>query len=150
MFTIAKPFSSVSQSRFGGLYTEVDARDLPNGASPLCHDNDFQIGQVTVRPSLALNAITANSSAFGIFQMVKELLIKGSLVEGSSLYLAKVCRIPQAISGAKRSRHREPTTRSMRGLSITPGCWWKTSASAVSCRFRTLLKAKISPCNGTA
>jgi hypothetical protein len=34
----------------GGLYTECPAEKLPNGASPLCINTDFIVGQTTQRP----------------------------------------------------------------------------------------------------
>lgn len=56
-FNLATPRQQVTLGRFGGIYTEADPRDLPPGASPLCHDCDFFIGGVTIRPGLR-SAIT--------------------------------------------------------------------------------------------
>jgi hypothetical protein len=35
---------------FGGLISEVTDIDVPEGASPFCYNNDFQIGSVLMRP----------------------------------------------------------------------------------------------------
>lgn len=52
-FKTAPPYQEYVLDKFGGLYTEADPRDLPGGASPLCHDVDFQIGGVRIRPGLS-------------------------------------------------------------------------------------------------
>lgn len=46
----APAFVSVPQELFGGLYTEATPESLPQGASPLCVNSDFIVGQVTARP----------------------------------------------------------------------------------------------------
>ena len=50
MQNVSPPFVSVPQELFGGLYTEATPESLPEGASPLCINCDFIIGQVTPRP----------------------------------------------------------------------------------------------------
>lgn len=50
--TLSIPVRQIPLSRFGGLYTEADQRDLPIGSSPLNSDCDFLIGSTTVRPGL--------------------------------------------------------------------------------------------------
>jgi hypothetical protein len=46
----APPFISVPQELFGGLYTEAAPESLPQGASPLCVNCDFIIGELDPRP----------------------------------------------------------------------------------------------------
>jgi hypothetical protein len=43
-------FVTVAQELFGGLYTEATPESLPQGASPLCVNCDFEIGTVFMRP----------------------------------------------------------------------------------------------------
>lgn len=50
MNNASAPFISVPQELFGGLYTEATPESLPEGASPLCVNCDFIVGQVTPRP----------------------------------------------------------------------------------------------------
>lgn len=63
---------------FGGLLSEVAATDVPEGASPQCNDNDFEIGSVLQRPGQVsvytygdesagpnLGSVAANASAMG-------------------------------------------------------------------------------------
>lgn len=56
---LAIPVRSITLTKFGGLYTEADARDLPAGAAAQCWDVDFTIAGVGIRPGL--------SKAIGIF-----------------------------------------------------------------------------------
>jgi hypothetical protein len=51
-FKAAPPSKQIPLTKFGGLYTEGDPRSLPLGASPLCHDVDFLIAGVGLRPGL--------------------------------------------------------------------------------------------------
>ena len=51
-FNLAAPFRQINLKKFGGLYTETEARDLPEGVSPRCHDNDFRVQSLTIRPGL--------------------------------------------------------------------------------------------------
>lgn len=53
MPNLAQPSQQIVLSRFGGLYTEADPRDLPMGASPRNQDVDFLIGAIGPRPGLA-------------------------------------------------------------------------------------------------
>lgn len=77
-FKIAQPYQQIALPRFGGLYTEADSRSLPMGASPLCHDVDFNIAGVTVRPGLS-KAITTYSPTVGstdTWQFIKGFNLK--------------------------------------------------------------------------
>src|SRR5690348_15053868 len=77
-FKIAQPYQQIALPRFGGLFTEADARSLPMGASPLCHDVDFNIAGVTVRPGLS-KAITTYSPTVGstdTWQFIKGFNLK--------------------------------------------------------------------------
>lgn len=58
------PAQEISLTRFGGLFTFIDPRDLPSGASPLCHDVDFLIAGVGPRPGLAGTATTGTPQFF--------------------------------------------------------------------------------------
>ena len=49
----AKGYSDVTLSLFGGLVPEMSPRDLPEGASPLNQDVDYQIGAVFTRAGLS-------------------------------------------------------------------------------------------------
>ena len=69
-FSLALPFREVTLTRFGGLYTEADARDLPMGASPLNWDVDYLIGSVGIRSGL-LRALTTNAPGNSLFQYLK-------------------------------------------------------------------------------
>jgi hypothetical protein len=50
MNNASQPFVTVPQELFGGLYTEATPESLPTGASPLCVNSDFIIGEVGPRP----------------------------------------------------------------------------------------------------
>lgn len=72
-------YPSISQTKFGGLYTECDPRDLPMGASPLCYDVDFSIAGIGPRPGLgsplALNfSPSAPTGVFEWFRTHQEIL----------------------------------------------------------------------------
>src|SRR6185437_7500955 len=59
----AKGAATVSLELFGGLCSEVSASDLPEGASPLCYDCDFDIGRVKTRdPIQSVYSFTGNSA----------------------------------------------------------------------------------------
>jgi hypothetical protein len=47
-----KNSADVELSIFGGLCTEIQPSDLPQGASPLTYDTDFDVGQVRTRDGL--------------------------------------------------------------------------------------------------
>ena len=51
MNNAAPPYVTVPQELFGGLYTEATPENLPTGASPLCVNCDFIIGEVGPRPA---------------------------------------------------------------------------------------------------
>ena len=51
--TLAQPVRQIVLTKFGGLFTESDARDLPAGAAAQCWDCDFDIAGVKIRPGLA-------------------------------------------------------------------------------------------------
>jgi hypothetical protein len=48
-----KNSADVELTIFGGLVTEIQASDLPQGASPLTYDTDFDIGRVRTRDGLS-------------------------------------------------------------------------------------------------
>jgi len=50
--TLAQPIRQITLTKFGGLFTESDPRDLPAGAAAQCWDCDFDIAGVTIRPGL--------------------------------------------------------------------------------------------------
>lgn len=59
----AKGAATVSLELFGGLCSEVSASDLPEGASPLCYDCDFDIGRAKTRdPIQSVYTFTGNSA----------------------------------------------------------------------------------------
>jgi hypothetical protein len=43
---------SVTLDAFLGLFTNSEAESLPMGASPLCWDVDYRMGEVFTRPGL--------------------------------------------------------------------------------------------------
>lgn len=57
-FKPTPPAREVESTKWGGLYTEADPASLPMGASPLCWDIDFGIGEIMTRPGLS-NPISA-------------------------------------------------------------------------------------------
>src|SRR5690348_7074368 len=50
---LANPVRQLMLSKFGGLYTESDQRDLPAGAAAQCWDVDFNIAGMGIRPGLS-------------------------------------------------------------------------------------------------
>lgn len=61
---LAPPVRQITLSKFGGLFTESDARDLPAGAAAECWDVDFLIAGVGIRPGLS-KAISSYSPTVG-------------------------------------------------------------------------------------
>src|SRR4051812_22352511 len=60
----ARSAANLSLDLFGGLYSEVAPSDLPEGASPLCYDCDFQVGQVRTRdPISSVYSFAGNATA---------------------------------------------------------------------------------------
>src|SRR5258708_6551624 len=49
-FKGSQGFAVATLDKFLGLYTEADPTSLPDGASPLTINDDFQIGEVYQRP----------------------------------------------------------------------------------------------------
>ena len=47
-----KSAADVELTIFGGLCSEVQPSDLPQGASPLTYDTDFDVGRVRTRDGL--------------------------------------------------------------------------------------------------
>ncbi len=72
-FTTSMPFREIAVSRFGGLFTEADPRDIPSGAASLAQDVDFLIAGVTVRPGLS--QASSYETTPGEFQFVKQSYI---------------------------------------------------------------------------
>lgn len=80
MFRIGAPYIEFSQGKFGGLYTECDARDLPLGASPLCYDVDFTIAGVGPRPSVQDSGATFSGGVpVANFQWLKTCYLLGQI-----------------------------------------------------------------------
>ena len=48
----SKSSADISLTIFGGLCSELAASDLPEGASPLTYDTDFDVGRVRTRDGL--------------------------------------------------------------------------------------------------
>lgn len=73
---ISLPTQQIALGRFGGLYTEADPRDLPLGSCPRCHDVDFLIGGVDIRPGLtkAINSYTGGIPS-GVFTYLRSSLL---------------------------------------------------------------------------
>ncbi len=49
-FKLSPPFQEMSTQNLGGLFTEADARSIPQGAASLAQDNDFLIAGIGPRP----------------------------------------------------------------------------------------------------
>ena len=65
-FKAALPYRPISLDRFLGLFDQCDPRVLPKGASPLCHDVDFKVASVGMRPAIqnAIQLGTASAQAY--------------------------------------------------------------------------------------
>ncbi|MGH7442578.1 MAG: hypothetical protein ACREKE_07910 [bacterium] len=75
------PYRTFALRRFGGLFTEADARALPPGSSPILQDCDFVVGQVTVRPGLTSQATFSGATpSNGWKGLGQALLGNGSLL----------------------------------------------------------------------
>ena len=72
-FNLAMPARQVPVTRFGGLFTLADPRDLPEGASWLCQDTDFIISGIGLRPGLTDTGI--NGAGAGQPQWLAEMLL---------------------------------------------------------------------------
>jgi hypothetical protein len=77
-FNLSLPVRQLTTSRFGGLFTEADPRDLPTGASWLSQDVDFTIAGVDIRPGLCSAATFTGFP--GNFQYTKTALLGNQYV----------------------------------------------------------------------
>ncbi len=75
---IAPPYRELELTRFGGLFTEADPRNLPSGASPQCWDVDFDISGVKTRAGLS-NPITSYAPPLGTqgFSWIRRAFLEG-------------------------------------------------------------------------
>lgn len=80
-FNLAIPKRQLTLSKFGGLYTEADPRDLPEGASPLNWDVDFVISGVDPRPGLSKAISTFSGGVPSLLQWINSAALPGSLYE---------------------------------------------------------------------
>lgn len=73
------PKRSMQLTKFGGLYTEADHRDIPEGASPLNYDVDFKIAGIDIRPGTSLAVEIFSQPAPQLFQWISSSILPNGL-----------------------------------------------------------------------
>lgn len=79
MANLAFPTRQISLTKFGGQYLIADPRIVPPGASPLCHDCDFNIAEVGIRPGKTSQLSFSPSAGTAAFLTFKSCYLKAQI-----------------------------------------------------------------------
>lgn len=74
-FKLSQPVRQLTLTKFGGLYLDADARQLPAGASPQNWDVDFIVAGLLMRPGLSLDLSIAGG---GLMQWMKSAALNAT------------------------------------------------------------------------